>query len=254
MSDPLRAFLSGKRTAKRHTLCETVVITGRAVQLLAETVDVSANGVQIRLPLQDALPGVTGAVEVAAFAWLHSAFEDGIQIAIPNARISVRADPVRTAVDADRGTHLLIGCRLRRDLTDDELLRLGLRPEACGPENPVSDAAPAELDAERIESGKPIPVRLHDAQGAELLFEGEVVALGAQSLTVLLRDAEPQDILTKLDCLELYFEVFQGKRSVWASRAVVTALPQPTEHGIELGLWSDTGPRRALVAPTRSSA
>lgn len=255
MGDPLRAFLSGKRSAKRHALVLPVFLYGRTIQLEAESMDVSANGIQISVGVQDALPGASGAIEVAAFTWLRNGFSDGVHVAFPTARVVVHADPVRTSLDPDDSTRMLIGCRLRQDLSDDELRRLGLRPEACGPENAVSDAVPEDLGATRLNAKKGLPVTLHGlADRAVPIANGEVVALGDQSLTVLLRGAKPQDILGKLDCLELYFDVRAGKKSVWASRAVVTALPSPTEDGIELGLWADTAPRRPILKRGKAKA
>lgn len=254
MGDPLRAFLSGKRSGKRHALVLPILIHGRTVQMEAESVDVSANGIQFAVPVQEALPGVSGAIEVAAFTWLRNGFSDGVHIALPTAHVVAHADPVRTNLDPDDPTRLLVGCRLRKDLTDAELRRLGLRPEACGPENTVSDAPPEDLDATRFKRKKALPVSLHSFEDSIPIASGEVVAMGDQSLTVLLRGAKPQDILSKLTCLELHFDVRDGRKSVWASRAVVTALPSPTEDGIELGLWADTAPRRPILKRRGASA
>ena len=255
MGDPLRAFLSGKRSAKRHDLVLPILIYGRTIQLEAESVNVSANGIQFAVDVREALPGVTGPIEVAAFTWLRQGFPDGIHIAMPTARVVVHADAVRSNLDPDNPNRLLVGCRLRQDLTDAEIRRLGLRPEECGPENEVLDEPMVTDDATRLEGKKSLPVSLHDLNDRTVrLAKGEVVAMSDNSLTVLLRGAKPQDILSKLNCLELYFEVRDGRKSVWASRARVTALPSPTEDGIELGLWADTAPRRPIFKKRKVKA
>ena len=247
MGDPLRAFLSGKRSAKRHALRLPVLLYGRAVQVCAESVDVSANGVLVAVAIAEALPGVKGPIEVAAFSWLQQGFPDGLHIAVPAASVALHADPVRTNVDPDDPRRLLIGCRLRRALTDRELERLGLRPEECGPENAVSDASPERDGALRVRSSARLSVTLFTGEARKRIAEGKLVAVGAQSLSVRL-PVRPQDVMTHLGCLDLYFEVRRRKKLVWASNATVTALPTPVAGGVELGLWADTGPRRPIVS------
>lgn len=249
-SDPLRAFLTGKRAAKRHPVAVPVQIQGPNVWLTGESIDASATGLCMRVAFGDLLDGGQLAPDVASFDLVRAALNDGVKLLFPVTGIMAEATPVRIALDPEREGWLHLGCRFATCLNEAELRRMGIDPSDSGPENPMY-GPPSQALPVQIEAGEDMRVSLFRLDDTDhRLFEGRVIAVGPQALVVALTDeTDPHDVLRRIGCLELSFRAIRQGEVVWDSRALIAALPviSSLTGAIEVGLVATSPPTGSLL-------
>ena len=225
-------------------------ISGPAVWVVGESIDVSNNGVCLRVALSDLFEDADALTEDSTFELIQIALDEGVKLLFPIASIIAEATPVRVALDAEREGWLQLGCRLGRAFSVLELTRLGLNPAECGPENPMY-GPPSEALPVKMNGGQEVRVSLFGVDDRSTrLFEGKLVALGQQSLAVEVQDEDDaHEVLRKIGCLELYFRATRGSEVVWDSRAMIAALPMISAQTkcVEIGLVANTPPTGNLT-------
>jgi hypothetical protein len=251
MQDPLRAFLSSKRTSKRHALQLPVLINGPSLWISGESVDVSRNGVCIRVALGDLTKDVDDlAAQATSFDLVRVALDGGIKVLFPDSQVVAEAVPVRVTLDPNSVGYLQLGCRLNQNFSDQELRRLEMSGADFGPENPMyglpSQALPIRMDS--YETVRVELCRFWDKN--DTICEGHVTALGQQALAVELDNQDDAyEVLRQLGCLELFFRAKRGAEVVWESRALMAALPMACAitGRVELGLVANQTPQGNLL-------
>lgn len=251
MQDPLRAFLSSKRTSKRHALQLPLLINGPALWISGESVDVSRNGVYIRVALGDLTEDVDDLqAQPTSFDLVRVALDAGIKVLFPEAQVLAEAVPVRVTLDPSNVGYLQLGCRLKQNFSDQELRRLEISGADFGPENPMY-GLPSQALPIRMESYEPIRVELcRFWDKDDVVCEGHVTALGQQALAVELDNQDDAyEVLRQLGCLELFFRAKRGDEVIWESRALMAALPMAcaTTGRVELGLVANATPDGNLL-------
>ena len=251
MQDPLRAFLTSKRSSKRHALQLPVQINGPALWISGESVDVSRNGVCIRVALGDLCEDVDDLkTQATSFDLVRVALNGGIKVLFPDAQVLAEATPVRVTLDPNSVGYLQLGCRLTQNFSDIELQRLEMSGADFGPENPMY-GLPSQALPIRMDGYEPVRMELCRFWDPEdVVCEGRVAALGQQALAVELDDQDDAyEVLRHFGCLELFFRAKRGKEVIWESRALMAALPMACAitGQVELGLVATATPSGNLL-------
>ncbi len=251
MQDPLRAFLSTKRTSKRHALQLPLLINGPSLWIAGESVDVSRNGVCIRVALGDLAKDVDDLeAQATSFDLVRVALDGGIKVLFPEAQVVAEAVPVRVTLAPDSVGYLQLGCRLNQNFSDQELRRLEISGADFGPENPMY-GLPSQALPIRMETYEPVRIELcRFWDKNDVICEGRIMALGQQALAVELDNQDDAyEVLRKLGCLELFFRAKRGNEVIWESRALMAALPMACAitGRVEVGLVATATPDGNLL-------
>lgn len=240
-SDPLRAFLWGKRAAIRHPLALDVVVNGAQGATRAVSLDVSASGVLLRFPVE-ALTPRGAAAEVDPFVIAETHFRGTPVARFRRRRVKVHLELVRLDYRQDDPDHLYVGFRFARPLASRQLQKLGLDPSRCGSEAHGLPSQMVELRA----AGDPPTCCLRD--GDTVLFEGHALGLGKQSLCVRLDTADLADVAGRLSNRTATLDVFEGDAPLWSGGAKLQSigLLDDAPDALELGLVLDERPGAEL--------
>ena len=251
MQDPLRAFLSSKRTSKRHALKLPLKINGPSLWIEGESVDVSRNGVCIRVALGDLCKDADDLkAQATSFDLVRVALDGGIKVLFPDAQVVAEAVPVRVTLDPNNVGYLQLGCRLNQNFSDQELQRLEMSGADFGPENPMY-GLPSQALPIRMEGYEPVRIELCRFWDKDnVICSGQIMALGQQALAVELDDQDDAyEVLRQLGCLELFFRATRGDEVIWESRALMAALPMACAitGAVEVGLVASATPDGNLL-------
>ena len=130
----LLGYFSGKRDAVRTYKFLDVKVKGKRGVFRGMAVDISSTGMLLRIIDTDFANNdeLDHLMPYTARVWFH--FESGLDVAFDGG-IRAQADVVRVTGYSGRGKGLiLIGCRFREPLTDEECTSLGLK---IGPDCPA---------------------------------------------------------------------------------------------------------------------
>lgn len=241
--DPLRVFLSGKRSSARLSVDLPVRLGGRLGPLDGGTVDVSAGGALLYLPL-----GALGPVEGAGdlFARVEANLGGGFDLRFAQAGVVLESEVVRLVMPPDDPSHLYLGVRFPHAPTPAQLAALGLGGRA-----PEADASlPLEALPLVPRPGRRTRALLCGrAPGeAESWFQGEAVALGARALGLRLERAPTADLSRWLGAGPMETILFQAGLPVWRSPAdllAVRCMDRPSGT-VEAGLLLAGAPPRRV--------
>ena len=243
-ADPLRAFLWGKRQSCRHALAVDVSIRGSLVPVSALSIDISAMGVQVRVPLAALTPD-SAAGDVDPFILAETHFRGPCPAQFKSRKVKVHVELVRLDYRPDEPDHLFLGFRFSHPLDARQLKRFGLSPSSVRPE---SHGRPSEMLSLRA-ADDPVPCRIYNnGDPSRPMFEGQVLAVGSRSLSVLLDDADIALIAKRLRGVKARIEILDGDQTAWESATWLQAIGfgDTPEAGLELGLIVETQPSPAL--------
>lgn len=242
-SDPLRAFLWGKRAAIRHPLALDVEVKGAQKAVRAVSQDLSAGGVLLRFAVADLAPGGTRDAELDPFLLAETHFRGACVARFRRRRLKVHLELVRLDFRPDEADHLFVGFRFARPLIDKQLRRLGLEPAQCGPE---AHGLPSEL-VELRAADDPVVGRLH-VGGGGTPYEGSILGLSKRALCLRLDGADIGEVARTVHGAALRLDVLDGDSVQWTSHARLQTigLLDDAPDALELGLVLDTAPNRAL--------
>lgn len=134
----LLGYFSGKRDAVRTYKFLDVKVKGKRGVFRGMAVDISSTGMLLRIIDTDFATNdeLDHLMPYTARVWFH--FESGLDVAFDGG-IRAQADVVRVTGYCGRGKGLiLIGCRFREPLTEDQCSSLGLD---VGPDRPTEPAS-----------------------------------------------------------------------------------------------------------------
>lgn len=142
----LKEYFSGKRAAVRTYKFLDVRVKGRRGVFHGMAVDISATGMLLRIIDKDFAHAeeVDRLMPYTARVWFH--FENGLDVAFDAGKFRAAADVVRVTGYCGRGRGLiLIGCRFREPLTDEQCASLGIE---AGPDVAARTLEPNRIDQE----------------------------------------------------------------------------------------------------------
>lgn len=242
-SDPLRAFLWGKRAAIRHALALAMEVQGTQCPVRAISLDLSAGGVLLRVPVASLTPDGEDGAEVDPFVLAETHFRGPCVARFKRHRLKVHLELVRLDYRPDEREHLFLGFRFSRPLAERQLRKLGLDPATCGAE---AHGLPSDL-VELRAADDPIVGRL-TAAGDDHPIEGGILGLSKRGLCLRLDDADVASVARRLHGRDLRVDVLDGDEVQWTSHARLQTigLLDDAPDAVELGLVLDTAPSRAL--------
>jgi hypothetical protein len=232
LADPLRVFLSGKRSAKRHALEVPVTLGGAQGSLAAHTVDLSAGGVLLRIADPALGPEPRGFDVISR---VDSHLGGGFDVVFPADQIVLEAEVVRLAIPPGEPDSLYVGARWCHPPTTEQLAALGIDERHLSRGMPLDDL-PYEPRAHQATS-----VLVTDALSgaAGPCFAGTVVGLGPRALSLCVVGADPIDVGARLDGRALAVSVLRHGRAVWlcSAQLVTVRYVDVAGGGLELGLF-----------------
>lgn len=250
-TDPLRAFLSGKRLAPRILVDVPVRLVVGTLGIEARAVDASEGGALVAV--SGRALGAAGLDGGMALMSLHERLAQGFDLVVPVLGIERRSHPVRIATRSGDDDHLYVGCRFERALSVPEQQGLGLLGDAetrCTPEwtEPVLlGALPLTVPANH-----PVYV-LARSEGGPILgprFAGRLLGVGGSAFAVELHVPRERGIFELLGRDEVRCEVRDRTGVLWdvAARPAAVRLGSRTPGHLEIGLQSEATPPLALRA------
>ena len=130
----LQAYFSGKRDSIRTYKMVSLEIQGSHGTFRGMAVDISRTGMLLRImdPHFASQDEMEHLMPYTARVWYH--FESGFHVRFPDAGAAARGQVVRVTGHCGRGNSLiLLGCRFRTALTEDECQRIGIEYAADRP-------------------------------------------------------------------------------------------------------------------------
>jgi hypothetical protein len=251
-TDPLRAFLWGKRRAIRHPVALGVEVQGSQRPVTGLSLDVSAGGAMLRFDLDDLMPSAADEVDPFLLAQTH--FRGPRLARFRRHRLKVHLELVRLDYRPDAPDHLFVGVRFARPLSEKQLRKLGLDPTLCGPE---SHGLPSEL-VELRAVDDPVVCRIYNLGDAQHpMFEGLLLGRGDGTLCVRLDDTDLGVVGKRLRDDAVRIEVLDGDQPDWEAQARLQAigLLNHPPGALELGLVvheSKAPSRRKQAVPKRA--
>lgn len=250
-TDPLRAFLSGKRLAPRVTVDIVARLAVGSLTIDARAVDASEGGAL--LAISGRAMAAAGLDPGMALMSLHERLGAGFEVQFPALGIVRRSHPVRIATRSGDEEHLFVGCRFEHPLSVPEQHGLGLLGEAetrCTPEwtEPVLlGALPL-----RVPAGHPVYV-LARSQGGPILgprFAGRLLGVGGTAFAVELHVPRDRGIFELLGRDEVRCEIRDRTGVLWdvTARPAAVRLGGKTTGHLEIGLQAESTPPHALRA------
>lgn len=258
-TDPLRAFLSGKRTAPRHPVALDVTLSGPEGEIPARCVDLSEGGALILVREPDLLRLHQSKESLEFFGFVERCFRDGFDVRFHASAVVVEADLVRMALEPGEENEFRLGCCFRHPLTMRQVQQLELGPHDEGVESQVwREAAPLERLPFRPRVGL-IPYLLFFDGGGDLMgprFIGHVTGASRQALSVQIQGVRMGDVEKHLGGMKGFrIRLLFGAEALWDSTAQVMGarfLDTP-DGGVELALIPDKPlSRKALRAFRRA--
>lgn len=229
-SDPLRAFLWGKRQSCRYSMALDVAVRGALSSFTALSIDLSATGVLLRVPVDQLQPESAGSHEVDPFTLAETHFRGACLANFKRRRVKVHLELVRLDFRPDEPGFLFLGFRFARPLDAKQLKRFGLSPDSTRAEE---HGRPAEMLSLRA-NGDPVACRIfNNGDSSRPMFEGRVLGVGPKSLCVRLSDGDVGLVAKRLRGAKVRVEVMDGGQPMWDSPALLQAI------GFESGASSD---------------
>jgi len=231
LADPLRVFLSGKRSAKRHMVQVPVTLGGARGSLPALTVDVSAGGVLLKIA-DHALARQPRGFDVIALVDSH--LGGGFDVVFAADQIVLEAEVVRLAIPPGEPDSLYVGARWTHPPSAEQLAALGIDERHLSRGIPLDDL-PYEPRAHQATSALVTDAL---ATGGGPCFAGTVMGLGPRALAVCVVGADPVDVGARLDGRTLAVSVLRHGRAVWlcSGQLVTVRYVDVAGGGLELGL------------------
>ncbi len=240
-SDPLRAFLWGKRHSQRHALAVDVDIRGVFGSIEALTVDVSASGVLMRVAESTLKPSSADAGEVDPFVLVQTHFRSPFAMRFRQSGVKVHAELVRLDMRIDEPGFLFLGCRFARPLVRSQLRKFGLTVEECKAE---AHALPSEMVPLRA-GPEVLMANLHEeGKPDEVIFGGTVLGIGEGTLCMKVCNGDAAVVANKLRHRYFKAQVYVGDEILWTTGARLQAMGflDDDPNALELGLLVDTEP------------
>ncbi len=246
-SDPLRAFLSGKRRSPRVSLQIPAILRAGGLEIPAEVKDVSEGGVLISVDGATIQACGLGGLPMMA---LHERLGAGFRLVLPGMDFERDAVPIRVASPMGEGERVYVGCRFDRPLTASEQRRVGLLDAGRPIVTPEWTAA-VLLDALpiRVRRGARIDVFAHgDGQVVGPRFVGRLLGFGDSVVGVACTIARDRGVFETIgdDMLTLTFR--RRGADLWTTQARPAAV-RPGARGpcdVEIGLIAEEAPPPAL--------
>ncbi len=263
---PLWRFSSERRRYERHALAARVRLHGPNGVVCAETVDVSASGVLLRIDLPHEIglsPAEAGTPPIAA---LRTLFGTSFQLRFEDHEVSARARLVRVVRPRDDPHSLLVGCEFALNLHSRQLEKLGVELHACARRTETQTSSILPLD---VRDDAPVEVHVRDlpgtllARGAALppvtagdeppLCAGRLVGLGGPVLAAKVDPEAPPRVAARLDGRRLSVRVVHDAEEIWAVAARLLSVRFVPSHPptAEVALLVETEPPPEIAARFR---
>lgn len=251
--DALRAFLWGKRQSRRHPLALDVDVTGALGVIAAMSMDVSADGVLLRIAASDLAPQAAADGEVDPFLLVQTHFRQACPAEFRKAGVKAHIEVVRLDVRPEERDFVYMGCRFSHPLEEEQLRRFSLAPEECTSE---LHALPSEMMPLQA-AGDPCVARLYDLEGpSSPVFKGTLLGIGDGTLCMRVAGHHATLAAVGLGARELLVEVLTGDQVDWETSAWLQTIgfPGADTTELELGLITETAPKRKLKKRFRQAA
>ena len=239
--DALRAFLWGKRQSRRHSFALDVDVRGVFDEIAAMSIDISAAGVLLRVPTAALAPEAAQEGEVDPFLLVQTHLRGSCRAHFRKCDVTVHVEVVRLDVRVDEPDFVYVGCRFAHPLDREQLRRFALAPEECAPE---PHGLPSEMMPLRA-ANDPCVCRLYEVAGSPApVFEGEVLAIGGDTLCMRVEGHHATLAAVGLGGKELRVDVLEGDEVNWTTSAWLQTIGFPGDDlsELELGLLTDTPP------------
>jgi hypothetical protein len=221
------------------------VLSERGARLPAQTVDLSASGVLVRVAVSDLAQ--FGASPLPA---LSEALGEGFDLTFPRAQVRTRGELIRLAWKPGDAEGYYVGCRFAMPLARADLAGLGLPPHECGPESGVQ-ALPADLMPLRQCRRTPMSLEildLSDRTGTPV-YAGPLLGVNDGALATDLPAADPTEVAARLGGHAFRVRVrLERSAALWAERAYLLAvrLPDPPQEGVSIVVLASSAPPLAV--------
>lgn len=243
--DALRAFLWGKRQSRRHPLALDVYVRGALGEIAAMSMDLSADGVLLRIAASALAPDAAVEGEVDPFLLVQTHFRQACPAEFRKAGVTAHIEVVRLDVRPEDPDFVYVGCRFSHPLKAEQLRRFSLDLEECASELHVLPSEMMPLQA----AGDPCVCRLYDVGGmSEPIFEGTVLGIGEGTLCMRVEGHHATLAAVGLCARELRIEVLTGDKVDWETPAWLQTIgfPGNDTSELELGLVTETVPNKKL--------
>ena len=249
--DALRAFLWGKRQSRRHAATHDVRIQGSIRGFKALSLDLSAGGVLLRVPIHALAPDAAEDGDVDPFLLVQTHLHGPIMAHFKSRRVKTHLELVRLDFRAEEPEFLFLGCRFSRPLDPKQLRRFGLTPRDVRPE---LHCLPSEMVPLRA-ADDPVVCRLAGGvRGERNLFEGRVLGLGKKTMCVRIDGASVDRVAAQLRGQSFHVGLLDGDKVTWRTGAQLQTIGFLEEDGVlELGLLIEKPPRRDVRALFRAA-
>ncbi len=239
-TDPLRAFLWGKRQSQRHALAIDVDIKGVYGTLEAHTVDLSATGLLMRVPESALKPESAEAGEVDPFVLVQTHFRNPFAIRLRQSGVRAQVELVRLDIRLDEPGYLFLGCRFSRPLVRSQLRKFGLSVDEVKAE---AHALPSDMVPLRA-GPKRLLTRIREVDTQDALCDGKVLGIGEGTLCAKVAHGDAAEVANRLRHRRLTADVLLDGEVLWSTGARLQAIGflDDTPDALELGLIVDTEP------------
>ena len=249
--DALRAFLWGKRQSRRHAATHDVRICGTLLSVHAISLDISARGVLLRIPVEALAPEAALDDEVDPFLLVQTHIRGSCLATFKGRRVKAHLEVVRLDFRAEEPGFLFLGCRFARPLVDKQLKRFGLKPGDVGPE---PHGLPSEMVPMRA-ADDPVVCRIGGGvKGERTLFEGRVLGFGEETMCVRVDGASVGNVASRLQDKPFQLGILEGDKVAWKTGAILQTIGFLDEiDALELGLVIDKAPGAGVRALFRAA-
>ena len=249
-TDPLRAFLSGKRASPRLPIDATVVLRAHEFEIRARAVDASEGGVLLAIDegaFDAASRGATG----DAILHVHKRLEKGFDVDFVDCGMRRRAVPVRAATPSSDGARIFLGCRFAKPLTIRDQRTLGLL-QADRVLSTPDWTEPVLLGSlsHVVRPRRMVSVLAFDERAAIAgpRFVGRLEGAGGSALSAIVAVPRQRGLFDLLGKEAIRCEVRVGAECIWTVMAKPAAvqLIHGDEVNVTIGLQSRATPPRRL--------
>lgn len=215
--DPLRAFLSGKRSAPRVPIDVPVYLGGHHGPLEGGTVDLSLGGAMVYLPIGD-LRQVTDSEDI--FVCVQEHLGGSFDLRFDRAQVVLEAEVVRLVMRPDDPDHIYLGVRFVHDPTPAQISALGL-----GEIDGADPSLPLEALPLIPREGAPTWAVIHGGTlGTQHApFQGDVIAMGERALGLRLEQTSTAAVSRWLGRGALDVILLRDGRTLWQTKGDLLA-------------------------------
>lgn len=240
LSDPLRAFLWGKRGARRHPVALRVELKGTQGPVPGFSVDVSTSGALLLVREMDLRP--EGHEEADAFALVQTHFRGAFAVRFPTLGVKAHAELVRIAMKPEREGLLFLGCCFSRPLGRGQLRRFGLEEEDCAPETDMH-GLPSQMLPLHPGDEQTLKAEIFERPGSRRpLLAGKLLGVGDHSVCIGVTSKNPAMIAARLHRDLIQLRVSDGGDVLWSAGASLRAIgfPEDQQDYVEVGFVTET--------------